>query len=133
VPDSEASITGAAFQRSRGRFDTVTAWLGGGASAPATHAELEAQLQTRGRDLLRQLLQDPWTSAPRERLGLPGERRRRVDHRYLESGHDRGLASVLGPVSVTRIAYRAPGPPACTPPTPRWACPRRNTPTGCGA
>src|SRR6266545_4405470 len=66
VPDSEASITGAAFQRSRALFDTVTDWLGGGASAQATHAELEAQLQTRGRD-------------------------------------------VLGPVSVTRIAYRARG------------------------
>jgi hypothetical protein len=110
VPDSQASITGAAFQRSRALLDTVTDWLGGGASAQATHAELEAQLQTRGRDVLRQLLQDHLDLRAAREVRLAGvSDADGVDHRYVESGHDRGLATVLGPVSVTRIAYRARG------------------------
>jgi hypothetical protein len=134
VPDSQASITGAAFQRSRALFDTVTDWLAGGASAQATHAELEVQLQTHGRDVLRQLLQDHLDLRAAREARLAGvSDADGVDHRYVESGHDRGLATVLGPISVMRIAYRALGGTNLYPPMPRWACPRRNTPTGCGA
>jgi hypothetical protein len=56
-----------------------------------------------------------------------------VDHRYVESGHDRGLATVLGPVSVTRIAYRARGATNLYPADAALGLPEEKHSTGCGA
>ena len=73
------------------------------------HAELEVELDTRGRALMRRLLQD--------HLDLRAGRERRIDavadtdgvaRRRAESGHTRALTSVFGEVTVTRRAYRAP-------------------------
>ena len=74
------------------------------------HAELEEQLQARGRELLRRLHQDHLDLlAAREQrrddvAGADGIARTRA-----ERGHGRPLATVFGQVTVTRIAYRAPG------------------------
>src|SRR5438046_757742 len=75
-----------------------------------THGELEERIHTEGLALLRQLLQDS--------LDLRAVREQRlvevIDadwHRrgVAEVGHERGLATRFGPVTVTRIAYRARG------------------------
>ena len=76
------------------------------------HADLEEQLQERGRELLRRLHQDhlDLLAAREERrdgvTGADGIARTRA-----EKGHGRPLATVFGQVTVTRIAYRAPGAP----------------------
>ena len=100
----------AGFAGSRERFETVLGWLGGEQAGTVEHSELEAHLQTDARELFRQLYQD--------HLDLRAERELRiavvadaegVAHGSAEPGHTRGLATVFGPVQVTRIAYRARG------------------------
>src|SRR6266540_1499588 len=75
-----------------------------------THAELEQRLHTDGLALLRQLLQDS--------LDLRAMREERLDEVVdadghergsVEYGHDRGLASIFGEVTVARMAYRSRG------------------------
>ena len=71
-------------------------------------------VEARGRELNRQLLQDHLDlQALREEQALPvGRDRRRVEGRgRIERGHERGLATVFGPVAVRRLAFRAPGRP----------------------
>jgi hypothetical protein len=98
------------FGRSRKRFEEVVSWLGGQDAAGLEHAELEAQLQTVGRELLCALFQD--------HLDLRADRELRLDavadaagveRRAIERGHQRPLASVFGEVTVSRLAYRARG------------------------
>jgi len=88
----------------------VEEWLCGPEAAALEHAELEEQLDARGRELLRRLHQDHLDlRAAREQrrngvAGAEGVARTRV-----ETGHQRQLATVFGQVTVTRMAYRAPG------------------------
>jgi hypothetical protein len=99
----------AAFARSREAFAQIEGWLDGPA-AGLEHAVLEEQLEARGREVLRLLLQDHLNArAAREQrqkgvTGPDGVARTRA-----EAGHTRPLATVSGPVTVCRIAYRAPG------------------------
>ena len=104
----EASPVG--FAGSRGRFETVAAWLEGAESAALSHAELEARLEVESRELFRQLLQD--------HLDLRAQRERRLEEVVgadglsrgsAEAGHQCGLATVFGEVQVRRIAYRRRG------------------------
>lgn len=97
------------FAGSRERFETLLGWLDGSESATIGHAELERQLDAEGRRLLRQLLQDhvDLRAVRESRVNVvdsEGVRRTRV-----ETGHTRGLTSIFGEVTVTRIAYRGPG------------------------
>jgi hypothetical protein len=98
------------FAASRARFEGLLGWLEGEEAAGLTAAELEDHVQARGRELLRGLLQDhlDLRAAREERLeevaGADGVTRTRA-----ETGHTRPLATVFGEVTVTRIAYRAPG------------------------
>ena len=98
------------FARARAQFDDVVGFLGGEAAAGLTHAELEAELGAKGRELLRQLHQD--------HLDLRAEREVRLPEvvgadgaarRYAEAGHSRPLATVFGEVTVERLAYRRKG------------------------
>jgi hypothetical protein len=82
-------------------------WLEGGEAAALSHAELEEELDRRGRELLRQMFQG--------QLDLRAVRERRADevkdvagvrHGAVETGHTRPLATIFGAVSVTRLAYR---------------------------
>jgi len=90
-------------------FGQAVAWLAGPAVG-LEHAALEGELAVRGRELSRQMLQDHLDAraAAERRLavvaGADGVTRTRA-----ERGHPRPLASVFGEVTVTRIAYRAPG------------------------
>jgi len=99
-----------AFARSREMFARAEGWLAGPGAAGLGHAVLEEELGVWGRQIARQLLQDYLDARAaaeprREQLtGPDGICRRRA-----ERGHARVLASVLGPVTVTRIGYRAPG------------------------
>src|SRR5664280_2151375 len=104
------SAAPAGFAGSRARFETVLGWLESAEAGTLEHAELEAHLQADARELFRQLYQD--------HLDLRAEREPRiaavadaegVGHGSAEPGHTRGLATVFGPVQVTRIAYRARG------------------------
>jgi hypothetical protein len=99
-----------AFARGREQFDHVVGFLDGEGAAGLTHAELEAELGARGRELLRQLYQD--------HLDLRAEREVRLPEvvgadgaarRYAEAGHSRPLATVFGEVTVKRLAYRRKG------------------------
>ena len=101
---------GNAFAASRQRFEALCTVLDDDAAGCLEHSELEARLDSDGRELLRQLLQD--------HLDLRAERERRlpevrdagaVAHAAIEAGHQRHLTTVFGVVEVTRLAYRARG------------------------
>ena len=99
------------FAGSQARFEQITSWLEAEAGG-LQHGELEEQLGSRARELTRQLFQDHLDlRAVREErqqqvTGADGVARTRAEH-----GHGRALATMAGEVTVTRIAYRAPGAP----------------------
>ena len=98
-----------AFAAARECFAGIEGWLAGQDSSDLEHAELEQQLDTRGRELLRLLFQDhvdlrALREGRLEIADVDGLCRTRV-----ETGHDRGLATIFGEVTVTRLAYREPG------------------------
>ena len=101
-----------AFAQSRECYQELEDWLASEDAAGLQHCELEEQLGTRGRELLRQLFQDRLdVSAAREVrcrdvAGEDGVVRTRA-----ERGRTRPLMTKFGQVTVTRIAYRSPGRP----------------------
>ena len=101
-----------AFAESRRCFRELEDWLVSEEAAGLQHGELEEQLDVRGRELLRKLYQD--------RLGLmAAQEARRYDvtgadgvlRTRAERGRERPLVTKFGQVTVSRIAYRAPGRP----------------------
>jgi len=109
-PSQSAVAGGDPFGRSRQRLEQIVGWLDGHDAAVVEHGELEAHLQTVGRELLCCLFQ--------EHLDLRAAREQRLDgvadgdgveRRAVEQGHRRALASVFGEVSVDRLAYRQRG------------------------
>jgi hypothetical protein len=107
-----AEPAGRAFAQSREYYTELEQWLSGAEAAELRHAELEEQLQARGRELLRRLHQghlDLLAAREQRRddvTGPDGIARTRT-----ERDHHRPLATVFGPVTVTRMACRAPGAP----------------------
>jgi len=103
------------FAASRGMFDVLAADLAGPAAAGLTACELEELLDERGRDVVRQLLQDHLDlRAVREEQqarGHPGpaEGSDGIIRTRLETGHGRLLSTLFGTVTVTRCAWRKPG------------------------
>jgi hypothetical protein len=101
-----------AFAESQECFRGIIDWAVSEDAAGLQHADLEEQLGGRGRELLRQLLQDrlELTAAREERrhdvTGKDGVGRTRT-----ERGRTRPLMTVFGQVTVSRIAYRSPGRP----------------------
>jgi hypothetical protein len=106
VPEAAAGM----FDRSVELFESLVGVLRDPATDQVSHGDLEEQVQGRGRELLRQLYQDQLDlrAAREERrqevAGADGVERTRV-----EKGRQRQLITVFGPVTVTRMAYRAPG------------------------
>jgi hypothetical protein len=101
-----------AFARSRECFRELEDWLASEEAAVLQHADLEEQLEVRGRELERRLLQD--------RLHLTASREERrhdvagedgVVRTRAERGRARPLMTKFGQVTVSRIAYRSPGLP----------------------
>ena len=99
----------APFARSQEMFSSVAAELESAETGRCSHGELEDLLSRRSRELMRMMMQDHLDlRAAREQrreevAGADGVRRTRV-----EKGHQRELVTVFGPVTVTRMAYRAP-------------------------
>ena len=92
---------------SRDCFEEVLAWLEGDEAAVMSHGKLEDELEGRGRELLRRMLQDHLTlrAANEPRLAVVADDAG-VVHAVVETGHRRTLASVFGHVQVERLAYR---------------------------
>ena len=99
------------FAASREQFDQLLGFLNGADAAAMAHAHLEEQLSSRGRALLKLLLQDHLDLRASRERPQPGPvtGADTVTRTRIETGHQRGLATVFGPVTVTRIGYRAPG------------------------
>src|SRR6266581_3345345 len=107
-----AQQTAEAFAQARACYEETEQWLASAGAAVLTHAELEDRLRARGRELLRRMFQGQLElralceERRDEVTGVDGIRRTRA-----EKGHARPLATVFGQVTVTRMAYRAPGAP----------------------
>jgi len=94
------------FAKARASFEGMLCWLEGTESAALTHAELEDQVERRGREVQRLMLQDHL-----DLRSLREERVRVVDaegivHANVEPAHGRCLSTVVGTVNVSRLAYR---------------------------
>lgn len=95
------------FNRARACFDEVVGWLEGVEATALTHGELEEELDRRGRELLRVMLQDQLDlRALRETRAEEVYDADGIGHGTVESGHVRPLSTIFGTVSVTRLAYR---------------------------
>ena len=100
---------GEAFAGAREQFAETEEWLAGEA-AGLQHADLEEQLEARGRELMRRLFQGHLDLLAAREVrrddvaGVDGVVRTRA-----ERGRTRPLVTRFGQVTVSRIAYRAPG------------------------
>jgi hypothetical protein len=103
------------FAVSRDMFGALAAELAGPAAAGLTACQLEDLLDERGREVLRQLLQDHFDlRAAREEQQArehraPATGTDGITRTRLETGHGRLLATLFGTVRVTRCAWRRPG------------------------
>lgn len=101
-----------AFSRARVQLERIVDWLGADDADGLEHSELEARIQTDGRELLRLLLQDHLDlRAGREQRLEQVADEHGVQRRAVEVDHRRALGSVFGEVSVGRLAYRQRGEP----------------------
>jgi hypothetical protein len=99
------------FTGAREQFAETEEWLAGEA-AGLHHAELEEQLDARGRELMRRLFQghlDLLAAREERRDDVAGEDG--VVRTRAERGRSRPLVTRFGQVTVSRIAYRSPGRP----------------------
>jgi hypothetical protein len=99
-----------AFAESRKCFGELEGWMASAGATGLQHGELEEQLEMRGRELLRRLFQGRLDlAAAREdrRHDVAGEDG--VPRTRAEKGRERPLMTKFGQVTVSRIAYRAPG------------------------
>ncbi len=96
------------FTEAKEKFEELVDYLSSGESHDLTHSELERELEARGREFLRSLLQahldtrspGPASAPVRDRDGL---------ERTQERVHERGLKTVFGEVEVHRVGYGAEG------------------------
>lgn len=109
--DAESGGT-RAFGRSRACFEELITTLADPEGGRLTHARMEEQLTALSRELVRTLHQDSLDlRTAREQRRSPVTGSDRVRRGIVEPGHDRGLATVFGEVTVTRMAYRRRGVP----------------------
>ncbi len=106
---SEAPVDGelaAALAGPAEQFAGLLTWAAG-ESGFLDHGEREEVIGQEGRELQRRLLEATFTldSAREERITQVTSAAG-IRHGTVETGHGRGLASVFGPVRVTRLAYR---------------------------
>jgi hypothetical protein len=101
-----------AFTQARECYAGLEDWLASQDAAGLQHAELEEQVGVRGREVLRLLFQghlDLLAGREVRRHDVTGEDG--VLRTRAEKGRERPLATKFGQVTVSRIAYRAPGVP----------------------
>ncbi len=105
---AHALVVASPFTEAEEKFEELVGYLTSGESRALTHSELERELEARGRELVRTLLQahldtrsPGQASAPvRDRDGLE-----RTPGRM----HERGLETVFGEVRLHRVGYGAEG------------------------
>lgn len=103
------------FAASKGMFADLACELAAPAAAGLTADEAEELVDERGREVLRQLLEDHFAlRALREERqapvpGTPVTGTDGITRTRRETGHGRALATVFGTVPVTRCAWRKPG------------------------
>ena len=106
---SEAPLDGelaAALAAPAEQFAGLAAWAADEARY-LDHGEREKLIADEGRDLNRKLLQATFgLDAAREERAAGVTSAAGIRHGSVEKGCERGLASVFGPVTVTRMAYR---------------------------
>jgi hypothetical protein len=106
VPEAAAGM----FDRSVELSESLMGVLRDPATDQVSHGDLEEQVRGRGRELLRQLYQDQLDlRAAREERRQEVAAADGVERTRVEKGRQRQLITVFGPVTVTRMAYRAPG------------------------
>jgi hypothetical protein len=105
------------------RFSAMAAWAADDA-AGLDHGEREKVIAEEGRELQRQLLEATFAidSAREERVTRVTSAAG-IRHGTVEKGHDRGVASIFGPVRATRLAYRNRREPNLYPADARWGLP----------
>jgi hypothetical protein len=106
-----------------GQFSSMVTWTAQEAGR-LDHGEREKVIGESGRELQRRLLEATFTidSAREERTG-PVTSAAGIRHGSVEAGHDRGVASVFGPLRVTRLACRNRREPNLYPADARWVLP----------
>ena len=97
-----------AYGRSQEEFERMTGFLGSAEASSMTESELEREIEKRGRELMRKLLQDHLDSRSPGRceepvVGADGEERNHVRH------HNRKIETTFGTVEETRAGYGKPG------------------------
>jgi len=106
---SEAPLDGelaAALAAPAEQFAGLAAWAADEARF-CDHGEREKVIGQEGRELQRRLLQATFDiDSAREERASGVTSAAGIPHGSVEEGHGRGLASVFGPVRVTRMAYR---------------------------
>jgi hypothetical protein len=123
---SEAPVDGelaAALAGPAEQFAGLLSWAAGEAGL-LDHGEREDVIGAEGRELQRRLLEATLAldSAREERVAQVTSAAG-IRHGTAEAGHGRGLASVFGPVRVSRIAYRNRREPNLYPADVRWNLP----------
>ncbi|GAT68907.1 hypothetical protein PS9374_04572 [Planomonospora sphaerica] len=116
----DTAVMADCFASAKNTFNCLIGQLTDPATAALSHDLLEDLVAEQGRELLRRLLQAHLDlRAMRERRATLRARRDaggagvigadEVVRRRLETGHHRQLATMMGTVTVTRCAWRAPG------------------------
>lgn len=103
------------FASERGTFEDLVGRLEGAEASSLSHGDLEAQLEGRGRGLLRQLFQSQLDLRALSETRTEVVCAERVVHGALERGHRRALATIFEEVIVERLAYRHRGHANCYP------------------
>jgi hypothetical protein len=114
-----AALAGPAEQ-----FAGLLSWAAG-ESRFMDHGEREEVIGKEGRELQRRLLEATFAldSAREERPEAPVISAAGIRHGTVETGHERGVASVFGPVRVSRMACRNRREPSLYPADARWILP----------
>ena len=105
------------------RFSSMIAWTAGHAGG-VDHGDREKTIEESGREPQRRLLEATFTiDSVRERRITHVDSAAGIRHGTVEKGHDRGVASVFGPVRVSRLAYRDRREANLYPADARWVLP----------
>jgi hypothetical protein len=123
---SESPLDGelaAALAGPAGQFSEMISWAAREAPG-ADHGEREKVIGESGRELQRRLLEATFTiDCAREERVVQVTSAAGIRHGSVEKGHDRGVASVFGPLRVSRLAYRNRREPNLYPADARWMLP----------
>jgi len=98
------AVVADAFAMSQEKLDEIIRYLLSGSSRELSHSDLEREIEGRGRELLRQLLQNHLETRASEEAEGPvrdAEGRERSERR----DHERALETIFGTVQVQRIGY----------------------------